>query len=93
MYVLVAVALAVAALLAYVNPQRIAVDIGVARLDAVPASVAFTVAFAFGWLFGLACAAGALLRGAAERRRLGRRLRVAESEAHALRNLPVHDAD
>ena len=86
-------AAAIAALFAFNNPDRIAVDIGVARVEDVPASVAFTTAFALGWCFGVASTAFALLRMSAERRRLRKELRFAEAEARSLRSLPLQDAD
>jgi hypothetical protein len=86
-------AAAIAALFAFNNPERIAVDIGVARLEGVPASVAFTVALALGWCFGVASVAFALLRMSADRRRLRKELRFAEAEARSLRSLPLQDAD
>jgi uncharacterized integral membrane protein len=90
---LIFVAVAIAALFAFNNPERISVDIGVARLESVPASVAFVTAFALGWCFGIASATFALLRIAADRRRLRKELRFVEAEARSLRNLPLQDAD
>lgn len=86
-------AAAVAALFAFNNPERISVDVGVARLDDVPASVAFATAFALGWCFGVASTAFALLKLSADRRRLRKELRIAEAEAQSLRSLSLQDAD
>jgi uncharacterized membrane protein YciS (DUF1049 family) len=83
----------IAAVFAYSNPQPIAVDVGVARLENVSLAVAFIVVFALGWLFGLLTAAFALWRSAAERRRLRRDLRYTETELQSLRAAPVPDAD
>ena len=55
--------------------------------------VAFTVVFALGWLFGLACTALWAFRLVNERRTLKRSLKVSESEVSSLRNLPLTDAD
>jgi uncharacterized membrane protein YciS (DUF1049 family) len=55
--------------------------------------VAFTVAFAVGWLFGILCMAFWALRLINERRSLRRSLRISESEVTSLRNLPLNDAD
>lgn len=82
-----------AALFAFNNPGRIDVDIGVALLEDVPASIAFAVAFAFGWLFGMLSAGFAVLKLSADRRRLRRELRMTEAEADSLRSLPLADAD
>lgn len=90
---LLVVAAAVAALFAFNNPGRISVDVGIARLESVPTSVAFTVAFALGWLFGAASAVLVVLRVSADRRRLRRELRHAEAEARSLRSLALQDAD
>lgn len=89
----VLVALAVlAAVFAYLNPETISVDIGLMRLEAVPKVVAFAGVFGLGWLFGLLCAATALLRMSRERHRLRREVRLAETEISSLRGLPLHDA-
>ena len=82
-----------AAVFAYTNPGSISVDVGFARLEDVSLAVAFATAFALGWLFGLACAAFALLRMSTERRRMRRELRRAEAEISGLRSIPLHDAD
>lgn len=93
-YVAVAILfLLAAAIFAYGNPDPIPIDLGFARFEAVPMTIAFTSAFGLGWIFGLACAAGALLRMAAERRRLRRDLRFAEAELSSLRALPLQDAN
>lgn len=81
------------AVFAYNNPERIAIDLGVVRLDGVPVPLAFAVSLAIGWMFGLLSAATALLRMSAERRRLRKELRLAEAEVKSLRSLPLHDAD
>jgi uncharacterized integral membrane protein len=58
-----------------------------------PISLAFTVAFAIGWLFGVACMGLYALKIANERRMLRRSLRMSENEVSSLRNLPLSDAD
>jgi len=55
--------------------------------------VAFTIAFAIGWLFGILCMGAWALRLINDRRNLRRSLRVSESEVTSLRNLPLNDAD
>jgi lipopolysaccharide assembly protein A len=55
--------------------------------------VAFTIAFAIGWLFGILCMGAWALRLMNDRRNLRRSLRVSESEVTSLRNLPLNDAD
>lgn len=56
-------------------------------------SLAFSVTFVLGWLFGLLCTVVFILRLINERRRLRRQLRHSESEVTSLRNLPLADAD
>lgn len=75
------------------NPQAISIDIGWTELQGVSVTMALAVAFAFGWAFGLVCAGAALLKMGADRRRLRRDIRYAESELRSLRSLPLHDAD
>ncbi len=58
-----------------------------------PVSLAFTVAIAIGWLFGVLCMGLYALKVANERRMLRRSLRMSENEVSSLRNLPLDDAD
>ena len=58
-----------------------------------PVSLAFTAAFAVGWLFGIACMGVYTLRVVNERRMLRRSLRMSENEVSSLRSLPLSDAD
>ena len=58
-----------------------------------PVSLAFTVAFAIGWIFGIVCMGLYALKIANERRMLRRSLRISEDEISSLRNLPLSDAD
>jgi uncharacterized integral membrane protein len=58
-----------------------------------PISLAFTAAFAVGWLFGVACMGVYAFKVANERRMLRRSLRMSENEVSSLRNLPLSDAD
>ena len=82
-----------AAVFAFNNPVRVPLDLGVVRLENVPVTLALTVALAVGWGLGLLSAGTAVLRVGAERRRLKRELRLAESEVKSLRSLPLQDAD
>jgi putative membrane protein len=91
--VTLAVLVLLGAVFAANNPEPIAIDIGWAKLDHVSVAVAFACAFAVGWVFGLLCAGAALLKMGAERRKLRRQLRFAETELRSLRSLPLNDAD
>ncbi|HWM28128.1 MAG TPA: LapA family protein [Woeseiaceae bacterium] len=74
------------------NPGSVEVDLAVGTFQSsIP--LAFTVAFAAGWLFGLLCMALAVARLVNERRRLRKSLRNTEVEISSLRNLPLSDAD
>ncbi|MDX1516885.1 MAG: LapA family protein [Woeseiaceae bacterium] len=55
--------------------------------------VAFAVAFASGWVFGLLSLSLWAVKLLNERRALKRALRASESEVTSLRNLPLSDAD
>ena len=83
----------IAAVFAWNNPGTLDVDIAFSRFENVSIPVAFAVAFAVGWLAGLISAGAAILRMAGERRRLRRKLRLAETEVSGLRSLPLQDAD
>ena len=83
----------IAAVFAWNNPGAIDIDVAFTRFVNVPVTVAFAAALAVGWLAGLLSAGAAVLRMAAERRRLRRKLRLAEAEVSSLRSLPLQDAD
>ena len=93
LFLLIVAFAAVAATFAYLNPGTLDLDLGFIALKEISKSLAFAISFALGWLFGLACAAGAVMKHFAQRRRLRRDLRVAESEVSSLRNLPLNDAN
>jgi putative membrane protein len=59
----------------------------------VPVSLAFTVAFVIGWVFGVISMGLYTFRISKERRMLRRSLRMSENEVSSLRNLPLNDAD
>jgi putative membrane protein len=74
------------------NPGTIDVDLAFKRFP-TPIPLAFTVAFALGWLFGVLSIGFYVLKLINERRILRRSLRMSESEVTSLRNLPLSDAD
>ncbi len=74
------------------NPGEISLRLLHFELSA-PVSLAFTVAFAIGWIFGIVCMGLYALKIANERRMLRRSLRMSEDEISSLRNLPLSDAD
>ena len=75
-----------------VNPGPITLDLAFTTVE-LQKSLAMTLVFGAGWVFGLLCAAIVLLKTLGERRRLRRSLRLAEEEVRALRSLPIQDAD
>lgn len=83
----------VAAVFAYNNPDPVTLDIGLARFENISMTLVLACAFAIGWLFGLASVGYALMRTAADKRRLRRELRNAESEVASLRSMPMNDAN
>ncbi len=92
--VIVLVVIIFAAMLVFTYHNKGMVDIDLI-LTTVTTSVpvAFTIAFAIGWLFGILCMGAWALRLINDRRNLRRSLRVSESEVTSLRNLPLNDAD
>ncbi|MGH8193768.1 MAG: lipopolysaccharide assembly protein LapA domain-containing protein [Woeseiaceae bacterium] len=74
------------------NPGLIEIDLALGKVEtSIP--LAFTVAFAAGWVFGLLCTAVFVMRLVKERRQLRKSLRATESEVSSLRNMPLSDAD
>ncbi|HEX2139071.1 MAG TPA: lipopolysaccharide assembly protein LapA domain-containing protein [Woeseiaceae bacterium] len=74
------------------NPGLIEIDLAFGTVESsIP--LAFTVAFAAGWLFGLLCTAAFVTKLLNERRRLRRELRSSETELSSLRHIPLSDAD
>ena len=87
-YFLLLLAVLLAAMaFAALNPVPLTLDLAFTAVEMLT-SLAMTLAFATGWLFGVLCAALVLLRFAGERRRLRRATEVAEAEVRALRSLP-----
>ena len=74
------------------NTGPIEIDLAFAKVNtSIP--LAFTVAFAIGWLFGILSLGIYALKLVNERRVLRRTLRLTENEITSLRNLPLSDAD
>jgi uncharacterized membrane protein YciS (DUF1049 family) len=92
LFFIIILALAVTAMFAAINPGTVTVDLAFRAFETQKA-LAFTVAFGLGWGFGILCAGLALLKSTADRRRLKRGLKLAESEVSALRSMPMQDAD
>jgi uncharacterized membrane protein YciS (DUF1049 family) len=74
------------------NPGRIDLDLAFREVE-IQKSLAFILAFGFGWAFGLFCAILLVLRFVNERRKLRKSLRLAEAEVKTLRSMPLQDAD
>jgi len=74
------------------NPEDVSIKLLHWEISS-PVSLAFAVAFAAGWLFGVICMGLYALKIANERRMLRRSLRMSENEVSSLRNLPLSDAD
>lgn len=87
---LVAIVL-LAAIFASLNTGDIEVDFLFAQY-VLPQSVVIIGALIIGTLVGLLCASIFVLRFMAERRRLRKALRTAETEISSLRSLPLQDA-
>lgn len=77
---------------AALNPGSLELDLAFTRIE-MQKSLALSLAFAGGWVFGVLCAALLLFKSVGERRRLRKSLSLAEAEVRALRNLPIQDAD
>ncbi|MFK8052040.1 MAG: lipopolysaccharide assembly LapA domain-containing protein [Woeseiaceae bacterium] len=80
-----------AAVFASLNTELISVDFLFAKY-ALPQSVVIIGALIIGTFVGLLCASFFVLRYLAERRRLRKALRTAETEISSLRSLPLQDA-
>ena len=91
-FAVVVALLALGTVLAALNPGQIVLDLAFTEIE-MPKSLALSLVFGAGWVFGLVCAAVVLLKCFHERRKLRRALRLAETEVHALRSMPIQDAD
>ncbi len=90
--ILVVIIFTVMLVFTYLTTGTVEVNLVLATVTtSVP--VAFTIAFAIGWLFGILCMGVWALRLINDRRNLRRSLKVSESEVTSLRNLPLNDAD
>jgi putative membrane protein len=89
---LVILVLLLATIFAALNPGLIELDYAFGETE-IQTSVALTIAFGVGWVFGLLCAGIVLLKTINERRKLRKSLRLAEAEVKTLRSMPIQDAD
>jgi len=80
-------AMLIAVVFAALNPGVVEIDLAFAGFE-LQKSLAFILVFGFGALFGMLCALVLLTRLLAERRRLRRSLKLAESEVSSLRTIP-----
>ena len=92
-YITLVFILVLAAAFTYNNPAIVSIDLGVAQFENVPLSIAVIVSFAIGWLFGLIAAGIVLIRIAAERRDLRRKLQLVELELNRIKRRPMQDAN
>ncbi len=84
--------LLLATVFAALNPGLMTLDFAFQEAE-IPKSLALTLAFGVGWLFGLLCAGIMLFKVTGERRKLRKSLRLAEAEVKTLRSMPIQDAD
>lgn len=91
-FLLIVLVLLLAIIFAALNPGLIELDYAFGEME-VQTSLALTLAFGLGWLFGLLCAGIVLLKTLNERRKLRKSLRLAEAEVKTLRSMPIQDAD
>jgi len=89
---LLVVVLVLVVVFSALNAGSVTLDVAFGTIE-IQKSLAMTVAFAVGWVFGLLCGGVVLFRSFTERRRVLRELRMAEEEVRALRSLPIQDAD
>lgn len=91
-FLVVIFGLLLATVFAALNQGVIPLDLAFTEVE-MQKSLALTVAFGLGWLFGLVSAGLVLLKSLGERRRLRRSLSLAEAEVRNLRSMPIQDAD
>lgn len=76
---------------AWQNPGNIEIDLAFGAYE-VPKAMAFSVAVAIGWLWGVISMLAYVFKLLAERRRLRKKVRLSEAELNNLRSLPMKDA-
>jgi putative membrane protein len=91
-FLVVFLGLLLATVFAALNPGLITLDLAFVETE-VQKSLALTIAFGLGWLFGLLCTGLILLKSLNDRRRLRKSLTLAEAEVRTLRSIPIQDAD
>ena len=89
--VIVIVLLVAIIVFTWLNTGEVSLDLAFMTVE-TQIAVAFTIAFALGWLFGLFSAGLFVLKSVAERRRLRKSLATAEEEVSKLRSLPLQNA-
>lgn len=90
--VIIAIVAAVllAACFAWLNPQSITLDLGVAVIE-TPVAYAVIACLAIGWLLGLLSAMGRMVRLASRGRKDRKAAQRAEADAESLRRLSITD--
>ncbi len=73
------------------NPGTLEIDLAFGNYE-VSKSIAFVVTLAIGWVWGLLTALVFIVRLMGDRRRLRKRVRLADAELNNLRSLPIQDA-
>ena len=73
------------------NPGSVEIDLAFGNYE-VSKAIAFVVTLAIGWVWGLLTATVFIVRLLGERRRLRKRVKLADAELSNLRSLPIHDA-
>jgi uncharacterized membrane protein YciS (DUF1049 family) len=83
-------AIILAAGFAWLNPDSISLDLGVAVVE-TRIAYAFIACFALGWMLGWLAVLGWVIRLAGQGRRQKKAARLAEAEADSLRKLSIAD--
>ena len=91
MLLAVVILLLVVVVFALGNPGTIELDLAFGKYE-VKTALAFAIAIAGGWVWGVLSVAAYIFKLWGERRALRKRIRLADAELNNLRALPMHDA-
>ena len=73
------------------NPGTLELDLAFGKFEEVPTALAFAVTVAIGWIWGLLTALAYIVRLMNDRRKLRKKVRLADAELNNLRSIPMHD--
>ena len=90
--VLILLLFLIVVLFSWKNPGTVDLHLVFREFSEVPKSLAFALTIAVGWAWGVLTALAYVLKLLNERRKLRKKVKLADAELNNLRSIPMHDA-